>query len=77
MDSSLIIKKRDDYTFRAFQLLAAGIGVPKRRVEIGARLMLADAISFLVATLKWPMFSSYAVGTKRLAEWTINVSITH
>jgi Undecaprenyl-phosphate galactose phosphotransferase WbaP len=50
-DSSLTARRRDHYTSRAVQLLADGIGVSKRRVKVGARLMLADAISFLLAAL--------------------------
>ncbi len=49
--SSLIIKKEDNNTSRAIRLLAAGIGVSERQVEVGAWLILADAISFLLATL--------------------------
>jgi len=50
-DSSLIATKRDHYTPRAIKLLAAALGASKRQVEIGARLILADAISFLLATV--------------------------
>lgn len=50
-DSSLIATKKDDYTPRAIRLLAATLGASRRQVEIGIRLILADAISFLLATL--------------------------
>lgn len=50
-DHSLIANKRDHYTPRAIQLLSFWIGVPKRQVAVGARLMLADATSFLLATV--------------------------
>lgn len=50
-DGSLIAKRREHYSSRAIRPLAAGIGASKRRIKVAARLMLADAISFLVAAL--------------------------